>query len=53
MGIRIAFGAERASVQRPVIGEGLALVAAGVVIGLAGAFAGARARSHDAHSDAR
>ena len=42
MGIRIALGAERASVQRLVIGEGLALVAAGVVIGLAGAFAGAR-----------
>ncbi len=42
MGIRIVLGAERASVQRLVIGEGLALVAVGVVIGLAGAFAGAR-----------
>jgi ABC-type antimicrobial peptide transport system permease subunit len=42
MGIRIALGAERASVQRLVIGEGLVLVAMGVVIGLAGAFAGAR-----------
>jgi len=42
IGIRIALGAEPASVRRLVIGEGLALLAAGVVIGLAGAFAGAR-----------
>jgi ABC-type antimicrobial peptide transport system permease subunit len=42
MGIRIALGAERASVQRLVIGEGLALVAVGVAMGLVGAFGAAR-----------
>ena len=42
MGIRIALGAERGSVQRLVIGEGLTLVAVGVGIGLAGAFVAAR-----------
>lgn len=42
IGIRIALGAERARVQQLVIGEGVGLVAAGIIIGLAGAFAGAR-----------
>ncbi len=42
MGIRIALGAEGGSVQRLVIGEGLAVVGVGVVIGLGGAFAAAR-----------
>jgi putative ABC transport system permease protein len=42
MGIRIALGAEGTNVQRLVVTEGLALVAVGVIIGLAGAFAGAR-----------
>jgi predicted permease len=42
MGIRMALGAERASLQWLVIGEGLVLFAVGGVIGLAGAFAGAR-----------
>ncbi|HEY7237312.1 MAG TPA: ABC transporter permease [Gemmatimonadaceae bacterium] len=42
LGIRIALGAEPGNVQRLVIGEGLALVTVGIVLGLAGAFAGAR-----------
>ncbi|HEY2376042.1 MAG TPA: ABC transporter permease [Gemmatimonadaceae bacterium] len=42
MGIRIALGAERAKVQRLVIGEGVALVGVGIALGLAGAFAATR-----------
>ena len=42
MGIRIALGAERARVQRLVIGEGIGLVAVGAVVGLAGALAATR-----------
>jgi len=42
MGIRIALGAERTRVQRLVIGEGIALVSVGAVIGLAGALAATR-----------
>jgi ABC-type antimicrobial peptide transport system permease subunit len=42
MGIRIALGAERANVQWLVIAEGLGLVAVGIVLGLASAFAATR-----------
>ncbi|MDB4877648.1 MAG: permease [Gemmatimonadetes bacterium] len=42
IGIRIALGADRARVQRLVVGEGLALVAAGAVIGLGGALVATR-----------
>jgi putative ABC transport system permease protein len=42
MGIRIALGAERARVQRLVVGEGIGLVSIGAVIGLAGALAATR-----------
>ncbi|HEY4218758.1 MAG TPA: ABC transporter permease [Gemmatimonadaceae bacterium] len=42
IGIRMALGAEQARVQRLVIGEGVALVSVGALIGLAGALASTR-----------
>ncbi|MBZ5578865.1 MAG: FtsX-like permease family protein, partial [Acidobacteriia bacterium] len=42
IGIRMALGAARGNVLRMVVREGLALAAAGVALGLAGAFAATR-----------
>jgi putative ABC transport system permease protein len=39
IGMRMVFGAPRSSILTLVVGEGLRLSAAGIVIGLAGAFA--------------
>jgi ABC-type antimicrobial peptide transport system permease subunit len=42
IGIRIALGADRGRVQRLVVGEGVALAAAGASIGIIGALAATR-----------
>ncbi|HSB62137.1 MAG TPA: ABC transporter permease, partial [Vicinamibacteria bacterium] len=42
IGVRVALGAAPADVRRLVLGEGLALAAGGMVLGLAAALAGAR-----------
>jgi ABC-type antimicrobial peptide transport system permease subunit len=39
IGIRVALGASRASVTRLVLGEGIAMVGAGIVLGVGGALA--------------
>src|SRR6185312_14996000 len=38
LGIRVALGADRRSVMRLIVGEGLTLAAIGIVVGLAGAW---------------
>jgi len=43
IGIRMALGAQRTDVLRQVVGRGLAVAAAGVIVGLVGAWAGSRA----------
>jgi putative ABC transport system permease protein len=42
IGVRIALGADRAHVQRFVVGDGLVLVMAGAALGIAGALASTR-----------
>jgi predicted permease len=50
IGIRMALGAARRDVLKLVVGEGLALVAAGVAVGLVGAFAATRVLASQLYS---